>query len=179
MTEQLKTAFRRLFAQNKDKKLRVLIIIGLVGILLIALSEWLPRRETKKQEQPLTVGAVSAVQVEAALEERITALIRRVEGVGDCRVMVTLESGSRFVYAADRTYNNAVGGDSGSEKTLLVQTDDGPVGLLVTEIQPSVKGVAVVCDGGGDPAVCRQVTGLVSAAFNISSGRICVAKQKQ
>ena len=178
MTEQLKTAFRRLFGQNKDKKLRVLMTVGLVGILLIALSEWLPRRETKEQGQSLTADTVSAAQVESALEERISALIRRVEGVGDCRVMVTLESGSRFVYAADRTYNNAAGTDSGSEKTLLVQTDDGPVGLLVTEIQPSVKGVAVVCDGGGDPAVCRQITGLVSAAFNISSGRICVAKQQ-
>ncbi len=177
MTEQIKAPFRRLFAQGKDKKLRLLVILGLIGILLIALSEWLPRRPRAETEQP-TDGTVSVAQVEAALEERITALIGQVDGVGDCRVMVTLESGSRFVYAADRTYNDTAENNSGSEKTLLVETDSGPVGLLVTEIQPSVKGVAIVCDGGGDPAVCRQVTGLVSAAFNISSGRVCVAKQK-
>lgn len=177
MTEQIKAPFRRLFAQGKDKKLRLLVILGLIGILLIALSEWLPRRPRAENEQP-TGGTVSVAQVEAALEKRITALIGQVDGVGDCRVMVTLESGSRFVYAADRTYNGTAENDSGSEKTLLVETDSGPVGLLVTEIQPSVKGVAIVCDGGGDPAVCRQVTGLVGAAFNISSGRVCVAKQK-
>ena len=178
MTEQIKVSFRRLFAQNKDKKLRLLIILGLIGILLIALSEWLPRRAGKTDGEQSTDAAVSVAQVEAALEERIAALIGQVDGVGDCRVMVTLESGSRFVYAADRTYNGTAENDSGSEKTLLVETDSGPVGLLVTEIQPSVKGVAIVCDGGGDPAVCRQVTNLVSAAFNISSGRVCVAKQK-
>ncbi len=177
MTEQIKASFRRLFAQNKDKKLRLLVILGLIGVLLIALSEWLPRRPREEEEQP-TGGTVSVTQVEAALEERIAALIGQVDGVGDCRVMVTLESGSRFVYAADCTYNSTAENESGSEKTLLVETDSGPVGLLVTEIQPSVKGVAIVCDGGGDPAVCRQVTGLVSAAFNISSGRVCVAKQK-
>ena len=174
MIEQMKTGFRQWFAQNKDKKLRGLIILGLAGILLIALSEWLPRGEAQGGIDPPTGGTVSVAQVEAALEERITALVREVDGVGDCHVMVTLESGSRFVYAADQTYS----GTGGSEKTLLVETDSGPVGLLVTEIQPSVKGVAIVCDGGGDPAVCQRVTGLVSAAFNISLGRIGVAKQK-
>lgn len=178
MTEQMKTGFRQWIAQNKDKKLRMLVILGLVGILLIALSEWLPRRASPRGDDAPTGGTVSVAQVEAALEERITALIREVDGVGDCRVMVTLESGSRFVYAADQTYNGTADNYSGSEKTLLVETDSGPVGLLVTEIQPSVKGVAIVCDGGGDPTVCQRVTGLVSAAFNISSGRIGVAKQK-
>ncbi len=178
MTEKMKAVFGRFLAQNKDKKLRLLVVLGLAGILLIALSEWLPRRvEQTHGEQP-TGAAVSVAQVEAALEERIATLIRQVDGVGDCHVMVTLESGSRLVYAADRTYSIAAENDSGSEKILLIETDGGPAGLLVTEIQPSVKGVAIVCDGGGDPAVCRQVTGLVSAAFNISSGRICVAKQK-
>ena len=178
MTEQLKTLFRRFFAHNKDKKIRLLMIVGAVGILLIALSEWLPHRSSREVADSSTASAVSATQVESALEKRIGALIGQVEGVGDCRVMVTLESGSRFVYAADRTYSSQSDDGSGSERTLIVETDTGPVGLLVTEIQPSVKGVAIVCDGGGDPTVCRQVTGLVCAAFNISSGRVCVAKQQ-
>ena len=178
MTEQIKKLFRRLFAQNKDKKMRWLVALGLVGMLLIALSEWLPRHSMHEDADASTSASVSVAQVEAALEERIAALIREVDGVGDCRVMVTLESGSRFVYAADQTYSSTADNYSGSEKMLLVETESGPVGLLVTEIQPSVKGVAIVCDGGGDPVVCRQVTSLVSAAFNISSGRIGVAKQK-
>lgn len=177
MTEQLKVLFRRAFANNKDKKIRLLMIVGVVGILLIALSEWLPRRSSREITDTSTASTVSAAQVESALEKRIAALIGQVEGVGDCRVMVTLESGSRFVYAADRTYSGKTEG-AGSEKTLIVETDTGPIGLLVTEIQPSVKGVAIVCDGGGDSTVCRQVTGLVCAAFNISSGRVCVAKQQ-
>ncbi len=178
MTEQIKARFARFFSQSKDKKRRLLVVLGLVGIALIALSEWLPPRNARSESTSPSDGTVSVAQVEAALEQRIEALVKQVDGVGDCRVMVTLESGSRLVYAADRTYNSAQQTDSGSEKILLVETDSGPVGLLVTELQPSVKGVAVVCTGGGDTVVRREVTSLIGAALNLSSGRIYVTKQK-
>ena len=167
---------QRLAAFGKGKGRRLLLALGVLGILLIALSEWLPHRAANREED--APSTLPIAQVEAALEKRIADIISQVEGVGSCRVMVTLESGSRFVYAADSTYNQTAGAVSGSEKILQVETDNGPIGLPVAEIQPTVKGVVVVCDGGRDPSVCRQVTSLVSAAFNISSGRVCVAKQK-
>ncbi len=170
MTQGIKERWRRWFGANTDKKLRVLLLLGLLGIALIALSEWLPSREASGGAAD--GKTVSVAQVEEALEQRISALIGRVAGVGDCRVLVTLESGSRFVYAAEQSQS----GSASSEKTLLVETDAGPVGLLITEVQPSVKGVAVVCGGGDDPTVREQVTGLICAAFNISSGRVGVAK---
>lgn len=174
----IKERMGRLFAQHRDKKLRWLMIVGLAGILLIALSEWLPHHTRQTTVTRDSVEVLSAAQVEEALEARIAALIAKVDGVGECHVMITLESGSRFVYAAEQTYNGTAESHAQSEKTLLVETDAGPVGLLVTEVQPTVKGVAVVCSGGADPTVREQVVGLVSAALNISTGRICVAKQK-
>ncbi len=176
MMQEMRDKCRRWFAGNKDRKIRIFIAIGLVGIGLIALSEWLPRRQAA--DTPVAGTAVSVAQVEAALEDRMTALIRQVAGVGDCRVLVTLESGSRFVYAGEQNYAGGADTYNLGEKTLVVETDSGPVGLLVTEIQPRVNGVAVVCDGGDNPAVCQQVTALVCAALNISSGRVCVAKQQ-
>ncbi|MBQ4612886.1 MAG: hypothetical protein IJB26_05030 [Clostridia bacterium] len=175
MMQRIRDGFRHWFTQNKDTKRRVFVALGVVGILLIGLSEWLPHSERDGAQGTQTLAAS---EVEAALEQRIAALIERVDGVGNCRVMVTLESGSRFVYAAEQTYSQGSDTYSSSEKTLFVDTENGPVGLLLTEVQPTVKGVAVVCDGGDDRAVREQVTGLVSAAFNISSGRVCVAKHK-
>ena len=156
--------------------MRWLLWIGLAGILLIALSEIFPHGETEEQTSTVTV---SGAQVEQALEQRITALLRQVEGVGACRVMVTLESGSRAVYAADTvSVSDADGSTSLSETYLTVDTDKGPVGLLLTHIQPTVKGVAVVCDGGGNPAVQQRVVQVVSTAFHISERRVCVVKQE-
>lgn len=153
-----------------DKKYRWLILLGLAGILLVGLSEWLTMGTTKTPTAP-TAATISAAALETALEERITNLLNQVQGVGDCRVMVTLEQGVQQVYATDSSHSSA----GSSEQTLTVATDTGPVGLLLTEVQPMVKGVAVVCDGGSDPAVCEQVTELIATVFNISSRRVCVA----
>ncbi len=161
---------------NKDKVMRLLIWIGLTGIVLIAVSEWLPSRRSKEESSGV---ALTATQVEQALEKRIVALLREVEGVGSCRVMVTLESDTQTVYAADTA--TAVGADGAttySEKYLTVDTAEGPVGLLLTNLQPTVKGVAVVCAGGEDPTVQRRVVQVVSTAFHISERRVCVVKQE-
>lgn len=161
---------------NKDKVVWILVWVGLAGVLLLAVSELIPQRDKEKTAASVSL---SGAQVEQALETRITALLRQVEGVGTCRVMVTLESGTKAVYAADTvTASEADGSTSLSEQYLMVDTDTGPAGLLLTRLQPTVKGVAVVCDGGGNPAVQKRVIQVVSTAFHISERRVCVVKQE-
>lgn len=158
-----------------------LIWLGVAGIALIALSEVLPSA-AGRQDKTAAV-TLTARQVEQALETRMTALLQQVKGVGSCRVMVTLENDVQTVYAASSSSSSVSGADgsasqSATENLLTVQTGEGPVGLRLTEIQPSVRGVAVVCDGGDNPAVCEQVTALITTAFHISERRVCVVKQK-
>lgn len=159
---------------NNDQKLRWFFWLGLAGILLIALSEWLPGDQPEETAISVTL---SEQQVEQALEQRITALLSSVEGVGHCRVMVTLESGTQTVYAADTRIVTNAEGQSTDTTVLRVDTESGPVGLSLTQIQPTVKGVAVVCAGGSDPVVCQRVTEVVTTAFHISERRVCVVKQ--
>ncbi len=172
MTPKWKEKLTALF-QGKGR--HWLVAVGLVGIALLALPELLPRRDTTTDT---TAVALSNEAVEQALEQRVAALISGVDGVGSCQVMVTLERGAQMVYAADTATSSAAESYSGEEHILTVDTDTGPVGLPVTRLQPAVKGVAVVCQGGGDPAVCQQVIDLVATAFHISDRRVCVAKQK-
>lgn len=172
LTERWKEWRTRLL--GKDKTVRVLLWVGVAGILLIGISELFP--SCSRTEDTAAVN-LTADQVEQALEERITHLLRQVEGVGSCRVMVTLESDARTVYAADTVSSTgADGAASLSEEYLTVETDTGPVGLLVTRLQPTVKGVAVVCAGGGNTAVQQRVTQVVATAFHISERRVCVVK---
>ncbi len=178
MMKKLGESLTGLF-QGKGKKW--LIWLGVAGIALLGLSEWLP--SARRQPETASAAAVTPGQIEQALEQRLTALLEQVEGVGTCRVMVTLESDVQAVYAADSSTSAATAADgaasqAATETFLTVQTDTGPVGLRLTEIQPTVRGVAVACDGGDDPAVREQVAGLVTTALHLSSRRVYVVKQK-
>lgn len=166
----IRELWQKLRQSGSDRTGKWLVWVGIIGLVLIGLTEILPERE----DADTALSTITETQVEEALERRITALLTQVEGVGQCRVMVTLESGSRSVYATD----SAVTASGTSEQVLTVDTDTGPVGLLLTRIQPTVKGVAVVCQGGGDPAVCQSITDLIATTFHISERRVCIAKQK-
>lgn len=156
---------------GKDRAVRWWLALGLLGIGLIALSEWVPGCH---DTAAYTDQTVTADQVEQAMEDRITDLLSQVEGVGRCRVMVTLERDAQAVYATDTTSSGGAIGES----YLTVDTDSGPVGLLLTRIQPTVKGVVVVCAGAADPAVSGRVSEVVTTAFHISQRRVCVVQQK-
>ena len=62
------------------------------------------------------------------------------------------------------------------EKKLLLV--DGPNGkrqaLIKTQLQPKIKGVVVVCQGGSNPTVSQQVTSLITTVLNITSNRVYV-----
>ncbi len=164
-----------------SRRVRLWVVLGLVGIGLIALSEWLPHsaKEEPSAASETKSATVPAWQVEQAMEERITQLLSAVEGVGNCQVMVTLESDTQAVYAVNTaTSSQANAGQSASEQYLTVDTEQGPAGLLLTHLQPTIKGVAVVCGGGNDPVVCQRVIDVVTTAFHISERRVCVVKQQ-
>jgi len=66
--------------------------------------------------------------------------------------------------------------DDRQESIIVVDTENGRQGLLVTEIQPTVKGVVVVCQGGDQPLVQERIINTITTALNISSKRVCVTK---
>lgn len=159
---------------------RLLVYLGIGGILLIGLSEWLPR----SADEGSGAGAaqtetLTAAQLEAALENRLLTLLTQMEGVGQCQVMVTLERGTQKVYATDRTEaGSGTERESFGESYLTLETEAGLVGLSLAELQPQVRGVAVVCEGGGSASVQKRVTALVTATLDISARRVCVDQIK-
>lgn len=157
----------RLRTALADEKQRVnlLAFMGLAGLVLLAVSAWLPADDAA---QPAAAVQETAADYAAQLENRLTALIRCVDGAGDTAVMVTLESGSESVYATDTDR------DGGSTHVLL--GSGGADGLVETVQTPRVLGVAVVCEGGGTAAVQNRVTALVEALTGVGANHITVAK---
>ena len=185
--------FQRL-AEN-DTYRKVVVGAGILGILLIVISGSFKSCST----QPSTAASSSAPETvisveecEKQLEDKLTGIISQIDGAGKVRVMVTLEQTTKDVYAAQEKSNDEEtndGPESGTGKQeksnsnetnyLVVKDENGTErAVRVTEIQPLVKGVVVVCDGGGDPKVQQDITTAVMTAMNITSVRVCVIKAK-
>jgi len=169
---------------QNGKGLKAACILGAVGVLCIGLSSWLPQDKEKEN----TVAARTAEQYCEQMENRLSSLLNDMEGVGDCQVYVTLENGVEYVYATEQKNNSDREEDVNCEDTrltqrddsestaILIDTDNGREGLLVTEIQPTVRGVVVVCEGGDNEEVRARVLQAVTVALNISSKRVCITK---
>ena len=97
--ERLAPLVEKLRAVLADEKKRVnlLVCMGLAGLLLLAVSAWLPA-ESPAAPQP--VQSEDYADYAARLEARLTELIARVDGAGKTAVMVTLESDSCLLYTS-------------------------------------------------------------------------------
>ena len=95
-------------------------------------------------------------------------------GVGAVDIIVTLEGGYEYVYATDK--KTTVGGESTSYIT--VGNGDNESLVYITERAPAIVGIGVVCSGGMDATVRREVTSLLSAAFGVGSNNIYVTGRK-
>ena len=95
-----------------------------------------------------------------SLEARLEELCASVAGVASPDVFITLASGEVSEYAESESGRYVVSGGDG---------------LLVARRMPPVSGVAVVCTGGDDPSVKRELVMLIAAALNIGSNCIYVS----
>lgn len=162
----------------------ILLAVGMAGIVLIFLSQFFSSSSSSGSKSSQTVSKVSAGDYAAQLEKSLGGIIGSIQGVGRVRVMVTLDSGVQYVYEQNqKSTNNTTSGSSQlqqntdtEQSTVLAQNGSGGEQPLIrTEMQPAVRGVVVVCDGGDDPVVKEQVLETVMTALGISASGISIS----
>lgn len=166
---------------SSDRRTKIVVALGLAGMALILLSGIWPAKNQTVQ------NGMTAQQYLEETEQRIGTLLSKVQGVGKVYVMVTLENSVQYVYAKDEkqsassvmTY--ADGTPSKSEEKgdtqqsyILVDSSNGKTPLVLTELQPTIKGVVVVCEGAKNPATQQRVISVVTTALGIRSIQVCV-----
>ena len=143
---------------------RLAVLIGGVAMLLLLLSELMPTG-TKSAAASTAPQEIAAYQTQ--LENRLETLIAQMDGAGKTTVMLTLET----IYALDTQSGQM------QEQQTHVLLEDGSA-LAETIYQPQIRGVAVLCDGGGDVRVAARITEMVGALLDLPSNRICVEQRK-
>ena len=85
------------------------------------------------------------------LEGELETLCESIKGAGRCEVTVTFSEGEHLEYKG----SNIIGSEP-----------------------PRVLGVTVVCKGGSDLNVKRNICDCMTALFDIGSNRVCVLEMK-
>lgn len=148
---------------EKTKKYGI-VVLALIGVILITVPYLIKGEEGKADEKSDTVCYTEV------LEEKLENLISSAEGVGSADVALTIDGGSTYVYAKNTDKTDS----SYSADYVILSGDSGENPVIVGEIYPEVRGVAVVCDGGNNPAVREKVVSLISSALGITTNKITV-----
>lgn len=176
------------FLKN-DKVIKIIIGVGLAIILIIFLSDLFAKEESDVISEAIIVENQTDYY-EKQLEEKLIKVLSKIDNVGEISVMVTLDSAREYIFAEElnQSADNKEEYDNGDKKSVDISTKnensyilvDGGQGrkeaLIKTVIEPKIRGVIVVCDGGENPVIKEKIVEAVSKIFNITSVKICVTK---
>ena len=163
------------------KNPKLLVAVGIFGLLLVLLSSFVPSGSSQ-ESQPS--DECTAAQYSAELEQSVKSIVKGISGDKNPTVVITLESGVKYSYvSADETdTSSSSGGSSGESREskkqsfITVKTaDGGEQPLIVTEIMPQIRGVAIICSGGNDEVIAEKIENAVTAALNITSKRVYIS----
>lgn len=123
------------------------------------------------------------------LEGKLEKVLSQMDGVGDVEVMITVSDAGEIVVEKDQktegtvtTENDSGGGsrtvteNSSEDTTIYVETEDGTYPYVQQEKLPTVVGVVVVAEGGGNPTVVSEISESVKALLKVEAHRIKVVK---
>lgn len=140
------------------KKYKNYILIGLlvlIGASLILLGS-VKTKEVKSDELKLSKEYIES------LEKKIEDFLLTVEGIRRVNVIITLDTSSEKVYAQNQSTLDII----------TINSSGGESPVYVTEIYPTVRGIAISCTNGDNADMRIKLTKLISAYLGISSNRI-------
>lgn len=163
-------------SKHRGGKLFIALLGGLLGIFLLVSGGRSNEEKTDnvQEEIDLFKQKLTVEEYRNAIQMRVCAIASQVAGVGNSVAVVSLEGGFEYVYATE-TKTSGVGE---SVQYIVIGSGDNESLVYLTERVPRICGIGLVCDGGDDPDVRREVTYLLSAAFEVPSNKIYVTRKK-
>ena len=145
------------------------ILVALVGLGLMLLPS----------EQEPTEPAEPPRAVEPSLEEKLEALLGRIEGAGQVSVLLTEKEGSQTLYQTDSQTDADDSGSRRTDDTVLVEDENRTEsGLVRQTLGPVYRGAVILCQGADDPTVKLAVVEAVRCVTGLGADQISVQKMK-
>ena len=174
-----------------------LLIFFLVGMLLLVIALPSGTKEKEKDSRHSEIDGEEAVGTQAEeqdyaryLERRLEETLSQLDGAGNVRVMVTLQSSAQKIVEKDTqgerdaiTEEDSQGGRRTSENTSHQETtvyegmgEKSQEPYVSKELTPRVEGVVVLAEGGENALVKRNITEAIQALFGIDTHKIRIMR---
>ncbi len=127
---------------------KTIIVLGIVGIVLIFIST-LVESDTKNSNNNNEVTSTKSYCEK--LQTELENIISYIDGVGRTKILLTIDTSSEIVYQ-EKSENQT------------------------KQLEPKIRGVIVVCDGGNNPIVVQNIINALRSVLDISASKISVSK---
>ncbi|HEX6971591.1 MAG TPA: hypothetical protein VF234_05180 [Limnochordia bacterium] len=186
--------------RGKDGNLaRGLILLGLAGVLLMLFGgrDSAPPEPETPTATPAAIGPSVAPPDVAdyadELERELTLTLTLMTGVGNVKVLITLERGAELLFAGDREeerQSTVEGSGSSARRTtqervtqriLTLPDEQGRAQrpLVQAERKPAVRGVLIVAEGAEDPSVRWMITQAAQTVLDVPANRVLVVPRRR
>ncbi len=112
------------------------------------------------------------------LERKLEQALAQIDGVGEVRVVLTLQSGPRRILAQDSQSTVDEGRTEAEVTNVVISAGSGVEGTVTLQQLSPIPGALVVCSGGGEPTVQLRLVEAVSALTGLGADKISVCKGK-
>ena len=139
----------------KNKKSIIFVVaLALIGIALIFGSSLIEDSGTESSIQ------LDYEKYVSSLEEKIESFLLKIQGISKAEVIITLDTSSEQIYAQS------------NDSFVIIDKESGESPISITEIYPTVRGIAIACTNGNSDEMKVKITKIISAYLDIPTNRI-------
>lgn len=175
MMDNIKEKITKLFVKIKNvKHFEIYLAVGLAVLFAFVYFVIISPKDKTSSSQETQIdikneNSLTSSEYTAYLENKLENVITSVKGVGDAKVMVTLEKGFEYVYVTEEETKTSSNGTSITSVS-IVMVDGQPV--IKEEIFPVVKGIVVVADGVDNVGVRMNILSIIQTVIEVDNSQI-------
>lgn len=191
-------SLKKIKLNTSKKNIKYLLIVFVIGIAIILFPEGnnsnnkktIPNNNTNFNSEAKLNNENSSYEKD--LEQKIEERFKKIEGVGEVEVLITLKSGNEIVVNKDVTSNisntneqDSEGGNrksnnnDNSQSTVLISNTDGSEHpIIIKELKPEINGILIIAEGGGDIQVKNNLINAAKVILDVPVHKIEVMKME-
>lgn len=180
---------------NKQKKIiNILFIVFCLGFAIIIFNKQNTIEEEKQQKTQNNTSVLheeDTINYNDAIEKRLEDEFKKIDGVGNVNVLLTMKTKGEIVLNKDSPYSSSKitemdkeGGSRESDEidqqqvTVMIKKGDGSEEpIIIKELLPEVNGILIIAEGGDNLIVKNNLINAAKVLLDLPAHKIEVMKR--